>query len=136
LVRAPFLNHCALNNDERATSSRLPFTNASWRVRGRLTLMLAVLLTQPYASTGTPSLVYERHSRRAFRYPAHAADIAGYRMFFVPSIRSGWRMILGAGSGGDTTSSLRSSRGRTVVALPVRLFSFGGRFATAGTRHH
>jgi len=27
-------------------------------VRGRLTLMLAVLLTQPYASTGTPALVY------------------------------------------------------------------------------
>jgi hypothetical protein len=57
LVRAPFLNHCALNNDGRANPSRFPFTNASWRVRGRLTLMLAVLLTQPNASTGTPSLV-------------------------------------------------------------------------------
>ena len=42
-------------------------------------------------------------------------------MVFVPSNRSGWRMILGAGSGGDKTSSLRSSQGRTVVALPVRL---------------
>jgi hypothetical protein len=41
LVRAPFLNHCALNNDERATHSRFPFTNVMWRVRGRLTLMLA-----------------------------------------------------------------------------------------------
>jgi len=30
-----------LNNHERANSSRFPFTNASWRVRGRLTLMLA-----------------------------------------------------------------------------------------------
>ena len=41
LVRAPFLNHSALNNDERATHSRFPFTNVMWRVRGCLTLMLA-----------------------------------------------------------------------------------------------
>ena len=40
-VRAPFLIHYALNNDERATHSRFPLTNAMWRVRGRLTLMLA-----------------------------------------------------------------------------------------------
>ena len=39
LVRAPFLFHYALNNDERATHSRFPLTNAMWRVRGRLTLM-------------------------------------------------------------------------------------------------
>ena len=51
LVRAPFLNHCALNNDERATSSRFPFTNARWRVRGRLTLMLAAAAD----ATATPA---------------------------------------------------------------------------------
>jgi len=32
-------------------------------------------------------------SRRPFRYSARAMDIAGYRMVFVPSSRSGWRMI-------------------------------------------
>jgi hypothetical protein len=61
--------------------------------------------------TGTPSLIYGCHSRRAFRYPAHTANVADCRMFFVLSNRSGWRMILGAGSGIET-SSLRSSSGK------------------------
>ena len=46
-VRASFLFHYALNNDERANQSRFPLTNAMWRVRGRLTLMLAGRLTRP-----------------------------------------------------------------------------------------
>ena len=54
-VRAPFLNHYALNNDERANPSRFPFTNASWRVRGRLTLMLAV------AADAAPTPAPARH---------------------------------------------------------------------------
>ncbi len=45
------LTHYALNNDERATHSRSPFTNASWRVRGRLTLMLAAAAN----ATATPA---------------------------------------------------------------------------------
>jgi hypothetical protein len=51
------------------------------------------------AGTGTPSLVYGCPSRRAFRYPAHAASVTSYRKFFVLSSRLDWRMILGAGSG-------------------------------------
>jgi hypothetical protein len=37
---------------------------------------------------------------------------------------TGWRMVLGAGSGGDTTSSLRSSRGRTRTAFAVAFSNF------------
>jgi hypothetical protein len=88
-VRAPFLIHYALNNDERATHSRFPFTNVIWRVRVRLTLMLAG------AADAAPTPAPARHlwftngfSRRAFRYPAHAAGVAGYRMVFVLSSRS------------------------------------------------
>ena len=51
LVRAPFLIHYALNNDERATHSRFPLTNAMWRVRVRLTLMLAAAAD----ATATPA---------------------------------------------------------------------------------
>ena len=51
LVRAPFLIHYALNNDERATHSRFPLTNAMWRVRVRLTLMLAAAAN----ATATPA---------------------------------------------------------------------------------
>jgi hypothetical protein len=51
LVRAPFLIHYALNNDERATHSRFPLTNVMWRVRGRLTLMLAAAAN----ATATPA---------------------------------------------------------------------------------
>jgi len=51
LVRAPFLNHCALNNDERAGHSRSPFANGFRRVRGRLTLMLAAAAD----ATATPA---------------------------------------------------------------------------------
>jgi len=50
-VRAPFLIHYALNNDERATHSRFPLTNAMWRVRVRLTLMLAAAAN----ATATPA---------------------------------------------------------------------------------
>ena len=101
-VRAPFLIHSALNNDERATHSRFPLTNFMWRVRVRLKLMLAAAAN----ATATPAPA--RHlwftngfSRRAFRYPAHAASVAACRTVFVPSSRSGWRMVLGAGSGGE-----------------------------------
>ena len=79
LVRAPFLIHCALNNDERANSSRFPFTNGNWRVRGRLTLMLAA------AANATATPAPGRHHwfmkgflRRPFRYPAHASGVAGH----------------------------------------------------------
>jgi hypothetical protein len=61
--------------------------------------------------TGPPSLVYERHPRRPFRYTAHASGVTGYRMVFAHSNRSGWRMILGAVSG-INCSSLRSSTGK------------------------
>jgi hypothetical protein len=82
------LTHYALNNDERATHSRFPLTNVMWRVRVRLTLMLAAAAN----ATATPAPA--RHlwftnvfSRRAFRYPAHAAGVAGYRMVSVLSSR-------------------------------------------------
>ena len=59
-----------------------------WRVRVRLTLMLAAAAN----ATATPAPA--RHlwftngfSRRAFRYPAHAAGVAGYRMVSVLSSR-------------------------------------------------
>ena len=59
-----------------------------WRVRGRLTLMLAAAAN----ATATPAPA--RHlwftnvfSRRAFRYPAHAANVVGYRMVSVLSSR-------------------------------------------------
>ena len=50
-------------------------------------------------------------SPRPFRYTAHASNVAGYRMSFAHSNRSGWRMVLGAVSGIET-SSLRSSLGK------------------------
>jgi hypothetical protein len=77
-----------LNKYERATSSRFPFTNAMWRVRGRLTLMLAAAADA--TATPAPGRLHRfmnGFSRRPFRYPAHAAGVAGYRMFYVPSNR-------------------------------------------------
>ena len=51
-------------------------------------------------------------SPRPFRYTAHASNAAGYRTSFAHSNRSGWRMVLGAVSGNET-SSLRSSLGKS-----------------------
>jgi hypothetical protein len=82
------LTHNALNNDERATHSRFPLTNAMWRVRGRLTLMLAAVADA--TATPAPGRLHRftnGFSRRPFRYPAHAAGVAGYRMVFVLSSR-------------------------------------------------
>jgi hypothetical protein len=90
------------------------------RARARcLTLMPSQPLTRLLAGTGTPSLVYGCPSRRAFRYPAHAAGVAGCRKFFVLSSRLGWRMILGAGSG------IKPRRWRDSTVKNVCAFSAG-----------
>jgi hypothetical protein len=80
------LAHYALNNHERATSERHFLLDAGFRARTP-TLMhggwfrrklvdcfttFTVWSVTPgftSADTGTPSLVCERHARRAFRYP-------------------------------------------------------------------
>jgi hypothetical protein len=54
---------------------------------------------------------------RPFRYTAHAANVAGCRMSFAHSNRSGWRMVLGAVSGIET-SSLRDSTGQRALRAP------------------
>jgi len=67
--------------------------------RARLpTLMLAAAAN----ATATPAPASHRRcangfSRLAFRYPARAMGVAGYRTVFVPADRSGWRMILARG---------------------------------------
>jgi hypothetical protein len=109
------LTHYALNNDERATYSRFPFTKVMWRVRVRLTLMLAAAAN----ATATPAPA--RHlwftnvfSRRAFRYPAHAAGVAGYRMVFVLSSRpvmSRFRRGVRRGKDGGTIPCRCAARG-------------------------
>jgi len=107
LVRAPFLIHYALNNDERATLSRFPFTNVMWRVRGRLTLMLAVAANA--APTPAPARLHwftnvtlgvpfaTSRTRRASQVVE--------RFSCLPTV-AGWRMILGAMSGGERVSGL------------------------------
>ena len=50
LVRAPFLNHCALNNDERVAILRSPFTNANSRARTP-----ALMLAAAANATATPA---------------------------------------------------------------------------------
>jgi hypothetical protein len=88
------LTHYALKQYERATHSRFPFTNVMGRVRECLTLM--------------PGQSANADCRRApgrhlwftdvilggpFATRAHASNVAGNRMVFVHSNRSGWRMI-------------------------------------------
>jgi len=53
--------------------------NGNWRVRGRLTLMLAAAAD----ATATPAPGRQHwfmngFSRRPFRYPAHASGVAGH----------------------------------------------------------
>jgi hypothetical protein len=99
------------------------------RARARcLTLMPSQPLTRLLAGTGTPSLVYGFPSRRAFRYPAHAAGVAGCRKFFVLSSRLGWRMILGAGSG-NKPRRWRDSTGKKMDRFVTRARE-GGRSQT------
>ena len=102
LVRAPFLIHCALNNDERATHSRFPLTNAMWRVRGRLTLMLAAAAN----ATATPAPA--RHLWLVRTSPSACLSLPrarGERRWFSNVFRafqpSSYVTVLGAGSGGE-----------------------------------
>ena len=126
LVRAPFLNHCALNNDERANHSRFPFTNVISRVRGCLTLTIVASLLGRAAS-----LVYGGHSRGPFAARAHALCVAGWRKFSAPCNHSGWRMIQARARQGKVigllTRRCRGSRRRTVAVLPDRLGEIGAR---------
>ena len=81
-------------------------------MRGCLTLTCAPNGAWPGRFTGL------RTSRsRPFRYTAHAANVAGWRMSFAHSNRSGWRMVLGAVSGIET-SSLRDSTGQRALRAP------------------
>jgi len=102
LVRAPFLIHYALNNDERATHSRFPLTNAMWRVRVRLTLMLAAAAN----ATATPAPArYHWFPKVTLGVPfatprtRRASQVIEW-FSCLPTV-AGWRMILGAGSGGE-----------------------------------
>ena len=111
LARAPFLNHCALNNDERATSSRFPLTNARWRVRGRLTLMLAAAAD----ATATPAPA--RHLWFAnvtlgvpFATPRTRRASQVVEWFACHPTVAGWRMVLGAGSGGKNLVAIAPRR--------------------------
>ena len=124
-VRAPFLIHYALNNDERATHSRFPLTNAMWRVRGRLTLMLAAAAN----ATATPAPARHLWFTNVtlgvpFATPRTRRASQVIERFSCHPTVAGWRMILGAGSGGKT-SSLRSSQGRTLAITRGRLVGFG-----------
>jgi hypothetical protein len=105
LLRAPFLIHYALNNDERATHSRFPLTNAMWRVRGRLTLMLAAAAN----ATATPAPA--RHLWLVRTSPSACLSLPrarggrrrlsnGFRAFQPSSNVT----ISGAGSGGKPSS--------------------------------
>jgi hypothetical protein len=105
LVCAPFLIHYALNNDERATHSRFPLTNVMWRVRGRLTLMLAV------AANAAPTPAPARHLWFTnvtlgvpFATPRTRRASQVIECFSCHPTVAGWRMVLGAGSGGKTSS--------------------------------
>ena len=102
LVRAPFLIHYALNNDERATHSRFPLTNAMWRVRGRLTLMLAAAAN----ATATPAPARHLWFTNVtlgvpFATPRTRRASQVIEWFSCLPTVAGWRMILGAGSGGE-----------------------------------
>jgi hypothetical protein len=96
------LTHNALNNDERATHSRFPLTNVMWRVRGRLTLMLAAAAN----ATATPAPV--RHLGLVRKSPSACLSLPrarggrrrlsnGFRAFQPSS----YVTVLGAGSGGE-----------------------------------
>jgi len=78
-----------------AHHSRFPLTNVMWRVRGRLTLMLAVAANAPYASTAR-HLWFTNVTSACLSLPAHAAGVAGVDVFRAIQ-RAGWRMVLGAG---------------------------------------
>jgi hypothetical protein len=94
-VRAPFLIHCALNNDECATSSRFPFTNARWRVRVRLTLMPvqpanAVCSGHRHAITGFPASLSACLSLPRARGGRHRLS-NGFRAFQPFRLADGFR---------------------------------------------
>ena len=94
MVRATFLNHYALNNDERANHSRFPFTDDIWRVRVCLTLMPgqsanADCRRAPGRHLGFTDVI----PGGPFATRAHASNVADNRMVFVHSNRSDWRMI-------------------------------------------
>ena len=93
--------------------------------------MLAVLLTQPYASTGTPSSVHEYQFTACLSL--QRARVEHFR--FANSFRAiqpfRFAMSLGALSGGEKTVKLaprrcRSSLGRTVTALRFAFFYLVG----------
>ncbi len=119
-----------LNQHERANSSQFPFTNASWRVRGRLTLM-SVQPANAVCSGHRHAIFGLRTSLSAcLSLPRARGGPAPVIEYFSchPTV-AGWRMVLGAGSGGDTTSSLRSSRGQTLAVA----FLISARWPSART---
>jgi hypothetical protein len=112
------LTHYALNNDERATHSRFPFTNVMGRVRECLTLMRGQSANADCRRAPGRHLWFtDVIPGGPFATRAHASNVAGNRMVFVHSNRSGCRMMT-RGSGMNGTRKLApAAAGRWFASL-------------------